>query len=194
MAGPERPPKPVAMEGFRVLALTLKARKVFTRVSASAPADNAASATASGLGALGESLTHRGRWVRGRKPLTSEAKSLGSCPNSMPPLFTLGQETLSSYAAIPSSFSSRSMTVAYSSSVSPKTFTTTHAPRWRRVGSTSVQKASTPMFCRPMELIMPAGVSTMRGFGLPILGLGERPLVTTAPSASGGQKSTRSKP
>ncbi len=31
-------------------------------------------------------------------------------------------------------------------------------------------KACTPMFCRPMEFIMPAAVSMMRGAALPSIG------------------------
>ena len=41
--------------------------------------------------------------------------------------------------------------------------------------------ASTPGFCRPIELSMPAGVSVTRGGGLPIRGLSVVPLEQIAP-------------
>ena len=44
--------------------------------------------------------------------------------------------------------------------------------------------ASTPGFCRPIELSIPAGVSVTRGVGLPIRGLSVVPLQQIPPSRS----------
>ena len=53
---------------------------------------------------------------------------------------------------------------------------------------------STPGFCRPMALSMPAGVSQTRGGGLPGQATGATPLVTTAPQISGEKNGRYSRP
>ena len=70
-------------------------------------------------------------------------------------------------AATPSAWLSTLETSTYSSMVVPQTLTNTRAPRSRSSGSFSLTKRCTPMPCRPIALIIPAGVSTMRGGAWP---------------------------
>ena len=59
---------------------------------------------------------------------------------------------------------------------------TTRAPVASRAGSSCSNHASTPGFCRPTLLSMPASTSVTRGAGLPAHGSAESDLTTTAPS------------
>ena len=59
------------------------------------------------------------------------------------------------------------MTAAYWSGSLPPTLTMTGCRSLAQCGRSSIQ-ACTPGFSSPMALIMPAGVSVMRGAGLPV--------------------------
>ena len=76
MAGPERPPKPAPIRGFRVRASIARLMKVLTRDRASAPLSSAARASGSMAPTLGESLTISGR-VATR--LAADTTSLNKC-------------------------------------------------------------------------------------------------------------------
>ena len=88
----------------------------------------------------------------------------------------------SSIAATPSASDSTRATSQYSSSVEPQTLTNDRRLSRRSSGSFSATNRWTPMPCRPMALIMPAGVSTIRGGGCPSRSLRNRPLTATPPS------------
>src|ERR1019366_470808 len=64
----------------------------------------------------------------------------------------------------------------------------------RNFGIFSATNARTPMVCSPTAFIMPAGVSMMRGLGLPAIGSRDRPLVTKAPIRSSETISSNSTP
>ena len=68
-----------------------------------------------------------------------------------------------------------------SSTANPAIFTTTCASKLANKGHCFSTKASSPGFCKPMELSIPAGVSTMRWGGLPPRGCGVMVLVTSPP-------------
>ena len=146
---------------------------------------------------LGESLTMRGRreaWLgSGWRDRRGES---GSVPKTMPPWLVLGQLALSSYMAMPGASLRTWMTSRQSSMVKPKTLAMTASvfDACRSLGSFSSMKARTPMFWRPMALIMPAAVSMMRGVGLPAMGSRERPLVTKPPMRSRETMSSNSTP
>ena len=59
---------------------------------------------------------------------------------------------------------------------------TTRAPVASSAGSSSSTQASTPGFCRPTLLSIPASVSCTRGAGFPGHGSAESDFTTTAPS------------
>src|SRR5436190_18325090 len=59
---------------------------------------------------------------------------------------------------------------------------TTRAPTRSRSGSSSARHASTPGFCRPTLLSMPAPASCTRGAGFPAHGVADNDFTTTAPS------------
>ena len=61
-------------------------------------------------------------------------------------------------------------TSAYSSTVSPHTFTSSAVSCLAMRGSTSRTKARIPTPCSPIALRRPEGVSTMRGVGAPSRG------------------------
>ena len=143
---------------------------------------------------FGDSLTKRGRRVLDRHARVMRASDPASFPNSVPPASVFGQETLSSMAATPVAASSFSRTSTYSASVSPNTLATTAVSCPRRAGSFSSRNASTPTFCNPIALSMPAGVSTMRSGGLPFLGRGESPFVTIPPSCANRRNGRNSRP
>ena len=65
---------------------------------------------------------------------------------------------------------------------------------WRRKGSSSRMKASTPGFCSPTELSIPRGVSAIRGGGLPSLGERVKPLQQIPPSSDRSKNSPYSRP
>src|SRR5581483_155104 len=94
MAGPERPPVILLRRGLRVSTSMDMARKVLTRLTASAPASAATLAICAMEVTLGESLTMRGRFVEARARPTRYSSEAQSAPKAMPPAWTLGQETL----------------------------------------------------------------------------------------------------
>ncbi len=106
IAGPESPPVPKERIGRPLSASIAMPTKVLTSDRTSAPDSRAARAEATMSGALGESLTIRGRRVAARTRETSEAVADGELPKSIPPFSTLGHEMLSSMAASPSASSS----------------------------------------------------------------------------------------
>src|SRR5215831_13143362 len=183
MAGPDRPPKMVAMRGFRFRASMPMAESVLMMESPSAPPSMLARASATMSVQFGVSLTMSGFFVAPRQARTRSLSTTGSTPNSTPPFLMFGHETFISSASTPSSEPSLPAQSTYSSAVSPKKLTHTRVPQVRRYGNFSFRNPSTPTFSRPIELIMPDAVSQMRGTGLPARGLGEMPLVTIPPSA-----------
>src|SRR5579864_8539135 len=110
IAGPDSPPVMLLSRGFRVSTSIDIARKVLTRLRASAPAFAATWAIWAIEVTLGESLTISGRLVDDRARLTRYSSDPQSAPKAMPPAWTLGQETFNSYAAIPSARFRRSIT------------------------------------------------------------------------------------
>ena len=68
-------------------------------------------------GDVGRELDDQRPARRGAGAVTRYSSVPGSAPKAMPPAWTLGQETLSSYAAMPSAWLSRSMTATYSATV-----------------------------------------------------------------------------
>src|SRR5258708_30819226 len=101
MAGPERPPVMLLSRGLRVSVSMDMAINVLTRLTASAPAPADTLAIWATEVTLGESFTIRGRLVAERARPTRYSREPPSAPNAMPPACTLGQATLSSYAAMP---------------------------------------------------------------------------------------------
>jgi len=143
---------------------------------------------------LGVSFTMRGRRLARLMPSTTRAAASGSAPNESPPSSTLGQEMLASKAATPGAPSSLRATSAYSSQVRPTTLTMTGTPRRASQGRSSASRRSTPGFSSPMELSIPAGVSTVRGGGFPGQGSRDVPFTTTAPRAVRSTRSAYSRP
>src|SRR3989339_564533 len=105
----------------------------------------------------------------------------GSTPNATPPCCKFGQEILISIPAA-SVLSIAFANVIYSSIENPEIFTNTGLPRLSHLGSSSSTNLSKPTFSKPIELIIPAGVSQIRGITLPALGNTVTPLVTNTPS------------
>ena len=97
-------------------------------------------------------------------------------------LSTFGQLMFSSRAATPGTPSRAAASSPNSAAVSPATFTITGVSHSAHTGAISATMRSTPGFCRPMELSIPAGVSTVRGWGLPSRGRSVTAFVTNAPS------------
>ena len=173
---------PFEIFGRRLSMSMASARNVFTSDTASAPAASAARANDAGSVTFGVSLGMIGREVTLRTALTTSCVPPRLQPNWMPPSLMLGHEMFSSSACTPSASERMRETSAYSSTVVPHTFTTTVARRSRSSGSFSLMKRCTPIPCRPIALIMPAGVSTMRGAGCPSRSFRNSPFTTTAPS------------
>ena len=181
IAGPDNPPVTLASTGRRVFTSIAIPTNVLMSESASAPASTQALAMATTSVTLGESLTIKGLLVAARQAATTPAAQAGSLPKRMPPSLTLGHEIFISSAATSGTASSRRTISAYSSTVPPKKFAMQGVSTVRRNGVLPAMNASMPTFCRPIALSMPAGVSTMRGVGLPARGCNDRPLVTMAP-------------
>ena len=133
---------------------------------------------------FGESLTSTGRSVSPRQRSTSARVSAASVPIEMHPLSTLGQETFSSIARTLAFAAMRATTTAYSCGDHPPTLTINGTPSSASRGRVWSQNLSTPGFARPIELIIPLGVSAIRGGGLPSRGLSVTVLLTNAPRPS----------
>ena len=149
-----------------------------------APPAAAASAMAPMSATFGESLTSTGRSVSPRQRSTSARVSAASVPIEMHPLSTFGQETFSSIACTLAFAAMRATATAYSWGDHPPTLTINGTPSSARRGRAWSQNLSTPGFARPIELIIPLGVSAIRGGGLPSRGLSVTVLLTNAPRPS----------
>ena len=169
-AGPERPPCPARCPACRVAGSIALAFSVLISETASAPLSSAATATAAGSATLGVSFTISGFAVSGRSASSSAAVSSG-CSPTISPDWTLGQETLSSIAAT----SSRSRDRLDE----PRELLAARRhhrddQRHRQLGQLRQvlrQNPPRPRFGRPIELIIPAGVSHIRCGSLPAAGL-----------------------
>ena len=166
---------------------------VLISVTASAPPSAAPRATAAMSLTLGVSLAITGRLVAARTPATTSRQVAGSLPRSTPWL-TLGQETLSSRAAIPATPSSRRASATNSAAFAPAMLTITGAPQPARNGNCFSRKASTPSLSRPIELSRPEAVSTVRQGTLPFRGSGVIVLGTIPPSRARSMKPVISLP
>src|SRR5947199_9148328 len=93
MAGPERPPKIVAILGRRVRASIAIPVMVLMIDRASAPLSAHAFASATMSEVLGVSLIQSGFLIAARHCRTRSPSTRGSVPNSIPPALMLGQET-----------------------------------------------------------------------------------------------------
>ena len=111
----------------------------------------------------------------------TDAATAASCPNSMPPRCAFGLLMFSSSAATPSTPSSAAAHSPYSSALLPRMLTMTGTFHRAHVGASSRRSLSMPTFCRPMELSIPAGVSSMRCVGEPERGRSVVVLLTIAP-------------
>ena len=170
------------------------ATTVFIREMALAPELSAALAVRVISVTLGESLAMTGRVVALRTaPITSLVVA-GSIPKAIPPFLTLGQEMLTSIPLTVFSLLNCLASSAYSSTVSPAMLTMAGISSFARKGSAVFKKASNPSFCRPIELIMPEGVSTIRGGGFPSLAIRVTLLVMIPPSLFRSKKSAYSLP
>jgi hypothetical protein len=156
---------PFEIFGWRLSTSIASARKVLTSDTASAPASSAARANDAGSVTFGVSLGMSGSVVTLRTAATTSCVPWRLQPNWMPPSLMFGQEMLSSIACTPSASDRMRETSAYSSTVVPQTLTTTVARRSRNSGSFSRTNRCTPIPCNPIALIIPAGVSTIRGAG-----------------------------
>ena len=165
------------------------------REMASAPATSTALAICTISVTLGESLIMTGFEVCPLASFTTAAAAAGSVPKTMPPSFTLGQETFSSRAATPGTSSFWANT-PYSSTVLPEIFTMTFMPYFSMRGRVSLRKISTPGFSRPMQFSMPAppAVSVMRTPSLPRRGFKVVPFTITPPKRDRSTKSANSSP
>src|SRR6266704_1059870 len=128
MAGPERPPLPVARRGRRASRSIAVARRVLMAVSASAPSASAARPTPVMSPTLGESFTQRGARTRARTARTIAARVCGSVARMLPHSGRFGLEAFSSRATTPGAPSSRAAHSANSSGLSPQKLATTRAP------------------------------------------------------------------
>ena len=101
MAGPDRPPMPLPRIGFLRRQSMAIPRKVLTKLTASQPPSAAPWAISTMLVTLGVSLASRGKSGQAsRADATTARQRSGFVAKSIPPA-TLGQERLSSNAAIP---------------------------------------------------------------------------------------------
>ena len=117
----------------------------------------------------------------------------GWVPKAMPPHLTFGQEMFISIRSTSASEIFSTMP-SYSSTVLPDTFAMIAVSYWRRNGICSAMNRSMPGFCRPTQFKMPAGVSAMRGAGLPRRSVGVRPLTPMPPSRDRSKNSPYSWP
>src|SRR5690348_14070320 len=184
MAGPDSPPPPPPSSGRSVARSIAIPRTVFTSTTASAPPTSAATAISATSATDGDSLANSGTSVSARQRSSSARVSPASVPIEMQPDSTLGQDTFSSRAATAGCAPMRRTAAAYSPGDQPPTLTTSGTPSSARRGRWSSQKRSSPGLASPIEFTIPAGVSTIRGGGLPSRGRRVTVLVTKAPSPS----------
>src|SRR5437870_5343952 len=179
IAGPDSPPVPAPSMGRRVSMSMARPTRVLISDSASAPASAAARAIDTMSVTFGVSLTNRGRVHTARTAATTSLVSCGSTPK-MRPRSTLGQDTLSSTAATPSSRLSHSASVTNSRTVSPAMLTISGMRSVRRNGRSFVTKPASPWLGRPCEFSHPPTVGTTWGYGWPGRGSSVTDFVTNA--------------
>ena len=168
MALPENPPIPAATIGLRLRMSILIPSMVLMRVSPSAPASSQARAISTMSVTLGLSLMNTGLRQTAFTAAVTSAAAEAQVPKAIPPLCTLGQETLTSMMSIPSHASALAQFREYSSTENPLMLAITVL--WYiflSAGTFSSTRTSIPGFCRPTELIIPPSHSAMRGVGLP---------------------------
>ena len=148
MALPEKPPMPAAITGRRRRMSILIPRKVLTSVRPSAPASSHALAMATMSVTFGLSLMNTGfeghAFLAAAATLAAES---GSVPNAIPPLWTFGQEMLTSTMSIPSHSPAMRQQREYSSMLNPLMFAMTVL--WKTLrsrGTLSATRASIPGF------------------------------------------------
>ena len=107
------------------------------------------------------------------------------------PVSTFGQDTFSSSIETSSRCPTAATSRASSSRPKPITETTSGTGSCASSGRSEARKPSRPLFGRPIELIIPAGVSHNRGGGLPCRG--SRVIVFDT-NASNGKRSSRASP
>ncbi len=116
---------------------------------------------------FGVSLARIGTDDTALAPATTRSHIRGSAPKSTPWL-TFGQEIFNSSAAIPATAFSRSAISTNSSCVRPAMLTMIGTPSVERYGMWWATNASSPSLSKPIELSMPAGVSSVRHGLLPM--------------------------
>ncbi len=194
-SGPLMPPLPFPRRGLDPSSYRNPGSVLITDI-ASAPASRAATAMPAMSARAGDSFTESGRLVTARQPDTTAATDDASAPNSMPPALVLGQDRLSSYSAMPSSWSRPATTSAYSSTVKPTTLTSTRHLRTllSSAGRCVLRTAASPGLARPTALSIPPANSPTRGGGLPARGSRETALTTMPPSRSSSMTPASSVP
>src|SRR5215213_2770573 len=178
------------MPGRSVSGSIALALMVLINDTASAPPSSAATATAAGSATLGVSFTISGLAVRGRSASTRAAVSTG-CSPTISPEWTFGQETLSSIPATSSRSSSPSTSRPKPSRLVAMAETISGTGSSASLGRSSARKPSSPLFGRPIELIIPAGVSQIRWGSLPARGSG---VIVFETKAEKGKSSSSSSP
>ena len=163
---------------------------VLIRETESAPPSSAATATAAGSATLGVSLTISGFGVSGRSASSNAAVSVG-CSPTIRPEWTLGQETFSSMAATSSRAATAETRRENSSRLVPITETINGTGSSASCGRSSARNPSRPLLGRPIELIIPAGVSQIRCGSLPTRGSG---VIVLETKAEKGKSSMRASP
>ena len=181
IAGPESPAKTRAMPGLRALTSIDIACSVLMTQRALAPASTTFRAIETMSVTFGVSFTMIGSVVARTQAAVTAAATSASCPNSMPPCCAFGLLTFNSMPAMPAIPSSASAQAAYSPTLLPRMLTMTGTFQRAQTGARSRSSLRMPMFCRPIELSMPAGVSSMRRAGLPARGCNVVVLLTIAP-------------
>ena len=96
MAGPDNPPVTLLSRGCRSSASIAMARKVFTRLTASAPASAATRAMCAIEVTLGVSFTISGLAAAPLARLTRYSSDPASAPKAIPLACTFGHDTFSS--------------------------------------------------------------------------------------------------
>ncbi len=165
------------------------------RVSPSAPESSQARAISTMLVTLGLSLMNTGLLQTALTAAVTWAAAEAQVPKAIPPLCTLGQETLTSMMSIPGQESALAQLRAYSSMEKPLMLAITAL--WYiflSAGTFSCTRMSIPGFWSPTELIIPSGHSAMRGVGFPKRGCSVVPLRLMPPRMSRSKASAISSP
>ena len=137
-------------------------------VRPSAPASSHARAIDTISVTLGLSLINTGFVVTAFTARVTSAADSADVPKAIPPLCTLGQETLTSMMPTCSSLSILAQHSQYSSNEKPLILAMIGLwKRWRKAGNSRSITLSIPGFCKPTEFIIPELHSAIRGVGLP---------------------------